>query len=117
LEELSKKTEHAVGVATLVVARTLDGDAGQRQVYVDLDGERIATLLVGESVTRDIPAGEHQLKLDNTLVKKRYTFTATPGGRIEYRFANTTGRFALPFLAVMGVAPLYLRVETNAQGK
>jgi len=113
LEELSKKTEHAVGVAKLVVARTLDGDAGQRQVYVDLDGERIATLLVGESVTREIPAGEHQLRLDNTLVKKRYTFTATPGANIEYRFANTAGRFALPFLAVMGVAPLFLRVEKN----
>ena len=116
MEETSK-TEHAAVVATLIVARTLDGDAGQRQVYVDLDGERIATLLAGESVTREVPTGEHQLRLDNTLVKKRYTFRATPGATIEYRFANTAGRFALPFLAVMGVAPLYLRVETNAQGK
>ena len=112
MEEQSTKAPHVI--ATLVVARTLDGDAGQRQVYVDLDGERIATLLVGESVTREISVGEHQLKLDNTLVKKRYTFTAMPGGRIEYRFANTAGRFALPFLTVMGVAPLFLRVETNA---
>ncbi len=99
--------------ATLVVARTLEGDAGQRQVYVELDGERIATLLAGESVTREIAAGEHHLKLDNTLVKKRYTFTAAPGARVEYRFANTAGRMALSFLALMGVAPLYLRVETN----
>ena len=86
-------------------------------MYVDLDGVRIATLLVGESVTRELPPGEHHLKLDNTLVKKRYTFTATPGGRIEYRFANSAGRFALPFLAVMGVAPLYLRVEHSAREK
>ena len=103
--------------ATLVVARTLQGDAGQRQVYVDLDGQRIATLLVGESITREIPAGEHHLKLDNTLVKKRYTFSAAPGATIEYRFANAAGRLALPFLTVMGVAPLYLRVETSTHGQ
>lgn len=99
--------------ATLVVARTLEGDAGQRQVYVDLDGARIATLLAGETVTRAIPAGEHQLKLDNTLVRKRYTFTVAPGATVEYRFANTAGKMALSFLALMGVAPLYLKVESN----
>jgi hypothetical protein len=30
---------------------------------------------------------------------------------VEYRLANSAGRFALPFLAVMGVAPLYLKIE------
>jgi len=36
------------------------GDAGQRQVYVDLDGERIATLLDRQSVTVEIAQGPHR---------------------------------------------------------
>jgi hypothetical protein len=97
--------------ATLVVSRTLPSDVGQRQVYVDLDGERIATLLNGESITQTITPGPHKLRFDNTLHKKTVEFTAAPDECVEYRLANSAGRFALPFLAVMGVAPLYLKIE------
>jgi hypothetical protein len=38
-------------------------------------------------------------------------FTVAADERVEYRLANSAGRFALPFLAVMGVAPLYLKIE------
>ena len=96
---------------TLVVARTLAGDVGQRQVYVELDGERIATLLDGESISHPLTPGPHKLRFDNTLHKKTVEFIATEGERVEYRFANSAGRFVLPFLAVMGVAPLFLKIE------
>ena len=97
--------------ASLVISRTLPSDVGQRQVYVELDGERIATLLSGESVTVPVQPGPHKLRFDNTLHKKTVEFTAVDSERIEYRLANSAGRFALPFLAVMGVAPLYLKIE------
>jgi hypothetical protein len=97
--------------ARLIVSRTLPIDVAQRQVYVNLDGERIATLLFGETVVRDIAPGPHQLRLNNTLVWKTLAFDAAPGEVVEFRFANRAGRLALPFLAVMGVAPLYLTVE------
>jgi hypothetical protein len=97
--------------ARLVVARILPADAAQRQVYVSLDDERIATLLFGERVEREIAPGPHRLQLNNTLVRKTIDFAAAPGEVVEFRFANRPGRFALPFLAVMGVAPLYLTVE------
>jgi len=97
--------------ARLVVARTLANDVGQRQVYVSLDGEDLATLLFGQSITRDIAPGPHRLKLNNTLVRKSIDFTASPGEQVEFRLANRAGRFAMPFLALMGVAPLYLTVE------
>ena len=98
----------------LIVARTLDGDVGQRQVYVDLDGERLGHLLAGERFAREIVPGPHRLKLNNTLVWKTLDFEAASGEVIEFRFANKAGRFAIPFLAVMGVAPLYLSVERVA---
>ena len=95
----------------LVVSRTLEGDCGQRQDYVDLDGERLGNLLAGERFAKEITAGRHFLKLNNTLVWKTIEFEASAAEVVEYRFANKAGRFALPFLAVMGVAPLYLVVE------
>ena len=95
----------------LIVSRTLEGDCGQRQVYVDLDGESLGNLLAGERFVKEITAGRHFLKLNNTLVWKTIKFDAADGENVEYRFANKAGRFALPFLAVMGVAPLYLTVE------
>jgi hypothetical protein len=100
--------------ALLVVARSLPIDVGQRQVYASLDGEPLATLLFGQTVEREIAPGPHRLRLNNTLVWKTMTFDAAPGARIEFRFANRAGRFALPFLAVMGVAPLFLTVERVA---
>ena len=99
------------GPAQLIVSRTLDGDCGQRQVYVDLDGQRLGNLLAGERFVQPIAAGRHVLKLNNTLVWKTLEFDAGENEVVEYRFANKAGRFALPFLAVMGVAPLYLAVE------
>jgi hypothetical protein len=102
--------------ARVIVSRTLDGDVGQRQVYVDLDGERLGHLLVGERFSKEITTGRHLLKLNNTLVWKTIEFEAAEGEVVEYRFANKAGRFALPFLAVMGVAPLYLTVERVTAG-
>jgi hypothetical protein len=87
------------------------GDAGQRQVYVDLDGQRIATLLDRQSISLDIAPGTHRVKLNNTLVTKTLEFTATAGETVHYQFANRPGRFGLPFMALMGVAPLFLSIE------
>jgi hypothetical protein len=109
----------AVDMATsdssrLIISRTLPTDVGQRQVYVSLDGERIATLLYGESVTRDIAPGTHRVTLNNTLVWKTLRFDAAPGSLIEFAFANRPGRLTLGFLALMGVAPLFLTVERRS---
>ena len=70
--------------ATLVVSRTLPADVGQRQVYVELDGELIETLLNGETITLTIAAGHLRLRFDNTLHKKTVEFTLTPAqvGRV-----------------------------------
>ena len=97
--------------AHLVVSRTMSVDVGQRQVYVLLDGERIATLMFGQQVKKEIAPGKHQLRLNNTLVRKTVEFDVAPGETVQFQFANRAGRFALPFLTVMGVAPLYLTVE------
>ncbi len=96
--------------ARLLVSRTHDADVRQRQVYVSLDGERLATLLFGESIEREIAPGPHTLRLNNTLVWKTLHFEAAPGEHVEYVFANRPGRWTLGFLSLVGVAPLFLTV-------
>ena len=97
--------------ARLTVSRTHDADVRQRLVYVSLDGERLATMLFGESVEREIAAGPHTLRFNNTLVWKTIGFDAAPGEHVEFVFANRPGRWTLGFLSLVGVAPLFLTIE------
>jgi len=97
--------------ARLTVARTHGADVRQRQVYVSLDGERLATMLFGDTVGREIAPGAHTLRFNNTLVWKTVPFDAKPGEHIEFVFANRPGRWTLGFLSLLGVAPLFLTVE------
>jgi hypothetical protein len=97
--------------ASLIVTRTARSDVQQRQVIVSLEDGRSATLIFGESVTWDVPPGEHLLKANNTLVWKKVRFSAAPGERVEFQVINRASRFTLGFLSLLGVAPLFLTVE------
>lgn len=95
----------------LTVSRTHPDDIGQRQVFASLDGQPLATMLCGDTVTREITPGSHRLRLNNTLVWKTLEFQAAPGDHVEFRYANRPGRWTLGFLSLLGVAPLFLTVE------
>jgi len=97
--------------ARLTVTRNLPIDVGQRQVYISLDGERIATLLFGQSVTREIDPGPHRIRANNTLVWKTVAFQASPGEHVEFVLANRPGRGSFSALALIGVGPLFLTFE------
>ncbi len=97
--------------ARLTIARTSERDAKQRQVYVSLDGEQIAYMMFGETVTRPLTPGRHTLKVNNTLVWKTVEFVAQPGEDVRYSVVNYSGRgFALA-LTMLGVSMLFLSVE------
>jgi hypothetical protein len=96
--------------ATLTVTRTSEEDFKQRQLIVHLDGQRLATLMFGDSVTRDVEAGAHRLRVSNTLVWKNVDFTLKPGEQAFFEVVNRTGRTTYPMLLIFGVGPLYVRV-------
>jgi len=75
-----------------------------------------ATLMFGESYTKELPAGPHRLKLHNTLVTKKIDFTAAPGEHVEFDVINKPRRLTLGFLSLLGVAPLFLEVKRRAGG-
>jgi hypothetical protein len=95
----------------VTIARTSKADIGQRQVIVSVDGGPKKTLVFGESATFEVLPGEHALKANNTLVWKTVSFSAGPGEHVQFEIANCATRFTLGFLSLIGVAPLYLKVE------
>ena len=56
--------------ATLTVRRLAPDDVGYREVYVKLDGRKLAMLRYGATLTESIEPGRHTLQVDNTLFKK-----------------------------------------------
>ena len=95
----------------LTVSRTSSADVQQRQVIVKLDGESFATLLFGQTVTREISPGSHRLRLDNTWVKKSVEFKAEDGEEVKYNVINRPGRFTWWMVAVLGAGPMYLTID------
>ena len=57
--------------ATITVTRREPADVKQREVFLSLDGERIATLLYGESVRREIEPGRHSIRAHSRLEDDR----------------------------------------------
>jgi hypothetical protein len=97
--------------ATLIVERTSSDDVGTRQIILSLDGEPWATLLYGESATRDVAAGHHRLRANNTLVWKTVDFDVAPGQSARFSVVNRAGRGTAALIALLGVGPLYVTLE------
>ena len=100
--------------AILTITRNDPGDVRQRQLILTLDGQRLGQLLFGETLTHEVPAGPHRLRISNTLFWKTITFVAKPGEEIRFEAVNRAGILTYPLMAVMGAGPLYLTVRRVA---
>ncbi len=97
--------------AALTIARQSPDDIGIRQVFATLDGEPFAVLVNGEAVTKDVPAGEHRMRLHNTLVWKNVAIDLKPGEHARFLVTNRAGWGPYALVATLGVGPIYLKVE------
>ena len=92
--------------ASLTVDRNAPDDAQQRQIIVSLDGQPIAELMFGDSVTREIPVGPHTLLVDNTWNKKSINFPAAENEKLFFVTKSRSSRFAEFLLMFFGAGPL-----------
>jgi hypothetical protein len=99
------------GEATITVMRTSREDLGLREVFVSVDGESIAILEHGQSVTRQVPAGSHEVRAHNTLIRKRMTLDLAPGEHATLMAVNRAGRWTFSVLAILGAGPVYLTLD------
>ena len=97
--------------STITVARTSSDDVGLREIYVDLDGERLAILHHGQSVTREVAPGPHRLRAHNTLFWRTVDIVLEPGEHATFTAVNRPGWGTFSVLAVLGAGPLYLTFE------
>jgi len=101
----------------LTVKRQSRDDAGIREIYVSLDGERLAVLLAGQEVTRELAPGPHRLRVHNTLFWKTLEFTVAIGEHVSFAVVNRPGFGTWSVLAYMiGANVLYLGVDREAPG-
>jgi hypothetical protein len=103
--------------ATLTVRRQAPDDIGYREVYVKLDGRRLAMLSYGGAMTESIEPGRHTLQVDNTLFKKTIEFVAGVNDHIAFKTANLAGwgtysAWAL-LIGFLGAGPFYLMLERD----
>ena len=101
--------------ARLTVTRSQPNDVRIRQVVISLDGDEFATLLYGESATREIAPGYHWIRAHNTLVWKTREFDAAPGEHIRFITSNKAGFGSVTLLTLLGAGPLYLDFSRSAE--
>lgn len=98
-------------LAKVTIRRDDPADVQQRQVLARIDNGQEASLMFGDRVTIDVPAGPHALRANNTLVWKNVSFTIAAGEHVEFQLVNRAGKLAMTMLGILGVAPLRLTIE------
>ena len=97
--------------ASVTTTRTSEQDVGTRQLIVWIDGERVGTLLWGDSITRELEPGPHRLRVSNTLFWKTVDFTLEPGQQIFFEAINRMGRGSVLMTMFLGAGPLYVTLR------
>jgi hypothetical protein len=102
----------ALEAARLTVHRTAAWDEQSRQILCSVDGRHVGQLLYGQTLSREIQAGAHRLKANNTLVWKTVPFEAAPGEHVQFTVWNEPmgGWFMRLLFIFMGAAALKLGV-------
>jgi hypothetical protein len=90
-------------------------DIKDRQIVASIDGKPLATLLFGDTVTRDVPSGRHRLRVHNTLFWKTFDLDLQPGEHARFVVFNRASAGVLAMLTLFGAAPYYLTVERQTE--
>ena len=68
-------------------------------------------ILFNEKIDRPIAPGQHYMRVHNTLFWKTLEFDAAPGETVHYETVNYAGRGFMNLVLIIGVAPLFMKVE------
>ena len=107
--------QEAPATARLTIHRTSAADEQSRQILCSIDGAYVGQLLFGQTLTREIPAGSHTLKGNNTLVWKTVPFQAAAGEHVQFTVWNEPmgGWFMRLLFIFVGAAALKLRIAAG----
>ena len=97
--------------ATVTVSRQHKEDIGQREIFVSLDGTELAILRHGETVSRSVEPGSHELRVHNTLFRKKLPLVLSAGEHARFMVVNRPGWGTYTLVTFLGAGPVYLSVE------
>ena len=100
--------------ARLTIRRQSPDDIQQREIFVSFDGSELAILRFGDSVTREVEPGQHELRAHNTLFRQRRHLVFAPGEHVRFSVVNRPGWGTYAMMSVLGAGPLYLSLEREA---
>ncbi len=100
----------------MTLRRTSSDDMQERELYVSLDGTRVAILLYGDAPTLAISSGHHELSVHNTISRKKVEFDVTPGQHVRFETANVRGRGFAYLAFFLGAALMKTRLEREDDG-
>jgi hypothetical protein len=108
----------ALPPARVTIHRTAAWDEQSRQILLSIDGAPIGQLLYGQTLTREVPAGAHTLKGNNTLVWKTVPFDAAPGEDVHFTVWNEQlgGWLTRLLFVFVGAAALKLGIAPGPPG-
>ena len=101
-------------LASITVSRESNADVGFREIFISVDGEQIALLQYGESITHELPAGSHRIRAHNTLFWKTHDVVLQPGEHARFIAINRAGFGTFGFMMFLGASPVYLTFERVA---
>jgi hypothetical protein len=96
---------------SITIRRNSPDDVQQRQVIVKLDGERVAELLYGDSVTLPVQPCRHRLRVDNTWNWKTLDLDLKPGDHLKYVTVSRAGRWTWFLVGTLGAGPMYVSIK------
>jgi hypothetical protein len=99
--------------AQITVRRTSPEDVQLRQVIVKLDGQSVAELLYGNSVTIPVTPGRHKLRVDNTWNWKTLDLHIAPGVHLKFQTISRAGRFTWFLVGTLGAGPMYVSIHPD----
>jgi hypothetical protein len=99
--------------ATITITRRSPKDVKHRHIFVSVDGETIAELAYGQTISREVPAGPHVLRAHNTLVWKTLNCEFAPGEHARFIVVNRPGLGTWAMLSLLGTGPIYLTFERH----
>jgi hypothetical protein len=99
--------------AQITIRRTSPEDVQLRQIVVKLDGQRVAELMYGNSVTIPVPPGRHKLRVDNTWNWKTLDLDLAPGDQLKFQTVSRVGRFTWFLVGTLGAGPMYVSIHPD----
>ncbi len=102
--------------ARLTVSRQEPDDVQDRQIFLFVDGRPWGKIRYGQSVTREITPGRHQVRAFNTLYSRTLDVDVRPAGHTRLRCANGFPKSGYLMFMFFHVTFLRVRLEPDSSG-